>query len=97
MAFTAFMILSTVKEANNITGKRRSSFHPEKNVRFSIYMKLIMNFFQISSLISDIDLKWPDYAGVFIIFQSAFGSTLSQLLSLDCVVIGKIRIKRKIK
>ena len=64
---------------------------PKKNnfftidVEFSVYLKIFLNYLQMLSSFSQLDLQLPSFIHDYLSFSSIFGSAPTQFMSLDCL------------
>lgn len=72
--------------ANRI--KKKENNTPPFNIKKggSIYLKILMNYFQIIAVIHSIDLRWPFYADDFLKANSQIATMTNEVLSFDCVL-----------
>ncbi|CAG9313302.1 unnamed protein product [Blepharisma stoltei] len=55
----------------------------------SIFFKILLNYFQVISIIIKMKLPWPWYADSWLSYQSYPGDIPTHLLSIDCLLIDK--------
>ena len=51
-----------------------------------------MNYIHMVSIISGMDLRWPYYVESFLNVQSNVGNVGSQVISVECLILGKEKI-----
>lgn len=86
------MVHSANKEAEEYASENdaKSSFKLDKCL--SIYLKIYMNYIHMISIISGMDFRWPYYIENYFSVQNNVGSVSSQVISIECLIIGKIVI-----
>ena len=52
----------------------------------SVYMKILLNYFQMVSFIKSLDVKWPFYADEYLKSVAFINSVSSSIVSIDCLV-----------
>lgn len=63
------------------------SDRPDRRKRgISIYLRILMNYFQSIGLIHNLGLKWPYYVRNFLGFYSNAGSISRKTISIDCIL-----------
>ena len=60
------------------------TFDPKKGI--SVYLKILLNYLQMISIIQSLDLKWPFYVRSYLNVYSNFGGVSTQILSFDCLL-----------
>lgn len=69
----------------NDTVNSNSANHLRKGL--SIYMKILLNYLQMLSIIQSFELNWPFYARSYFNFFSSVGGGIStQVISIDCLL-----------
>ena len=76
IALFAFMVRSTLNSAAQ-----------PKNLT-SIYMKILMNHFQLILLVSSFNFKWPEQLEVFFKQTAPVSEASTQVISIDCFLTG---------
>lgn len=52
----------------------------------SVYLKVLLNYLQMISIIQSLELKWPFYVRNFLNVYSNIGGVSNQILSVDCLL-----------
>lgn len=52
----------------------------------SVYLKILLNYLQMISIIRSLELKWPFYVGNYLDIYANFGGVSTQILSFDCLL-----------
>ena len=52
--------------------------------KIQIYLKIIINYLQVLSIINSYEMKWPSNVSIFMKYYSSFSMT-SSFMSLDCI------------
>ena len=66
------------------SGKDIDFFDFKKGV--SIYLKIMLNYLQLISIIQNIDLRWPFYAKTYFDVYKNMGGVSTQTVSLECIL-----------
>ncbi|CDW79966.1 UNKNOWN [Stylonychia lemnae] len=61
----------------------------EKKNAVSIYMKILMNHFQLILLVSSFNFSWPEEVTSFFSSSSPVAESSSQIFSIDCFMTGQ--------
>lgn len=61
-----------------------SSFDIKKGL--SIYLKILLNYLQLISIVENLELKWPFYAKSYLNVYTNMGSVSTQTVSLECIL-----------
>jgi hypothetical protein len=91
-SFIGFLVYAAVRDARRIISEDQK-ISISINKFFSIYLKLLMNYIQVVSVISSMDLKWPIYARSFTEAQSNVGNAPSHIISIECLLLGEEKFK----
>jgi hypothetical protein len=54
----------------------------------SSYLKILLNYFQLVSILRKIDLKWDDNLLRFFMVQQIFSGSGMQVISIECLIQG---------
>lgn len=69
--------------ANNISrGNSENNITNKKSV--GIFLKILLNYFQIVSFCKDLNLNWPYLTRILFEIQMKIGETTNQILSFEC-------------
>ena len=75
--------LRSFKENNSANSNRNNAtFDIKKGV--SVYLKILLNYLQMISIIESLNLKWPVYLQNFLNIHSNIGGVSTEALSLEC-------------
>ena len=69
---------------NNFNSGRYNNYDTDKSI--SIYIKILINYSQMISIIHTLQMKWPFYVTDFFQFLSYFGFFSTNIISLDCLL-----------
>ena len=58
----------------------------KKNKKISVYMKILLNYFQMISFIKSLDVKWPFFVEEYLKSAAFISSVSTSILSIDCLV-----------
>ena len=71
----------------NLTNSINSNASEEIKKGMSIYMKILLNYLQMITILQNFELKWPFYVRNYLNFFASFGGGLSaQVISTDCLL-----------
>ena len=76
------MRISIAKSGNSSQTHR--TFDPKKGM--SVYLKILLNYLQMVSIIENMELKWPFYVRNYLNVYSNIGGVSTQILSFDCLL-----------
>lgn len=79
---TSNSIKKSIKNENN--ENEFELFNHKKTV--SIYLKILLNYIQLISIIQSMEMKWPYYAKEYFGAYSNFGSVSTQTISFECLL-----------
>ena len=66
---------------------KRSAFRTlDTKKEMSVYLKILLNYLQMISIIRSLELKWPFYVGNYLNIYANFGGVSTQILSFDCLL-----------
>ena len=69
------------------TDKPNNKKRKSKNKNMSIYLKILLNYLQMISIMQGFQLKWPFYVRNYLNFFSSVGGGISaQAISVDCLM-----------
>jgi hypothetical protein len=80
------MIIVIIISSLMVYTTMRSAMKP-KSLK-SIYMKILLNHFQLVSISALFNLEWPREVLTFLQGQEGIGVVADQILSIDCLLIG---------
>ena len=52
----------------------------------SVYLKILLNYLQMISIIQSLELKWPFYVSNYLNIYSNLGGVSTQIISFDCLL-----------
>ena len=73
----------------------RTSFQHSQQIRsienldenkFSIYFKILLNYFQVTAILSSIEFKWPFFISDTLVAYSGINGLESKIIAIDCIV-----------
>lgn len=67
-----------------VKSTRDTAFSP--SVIISIYIKIFINYLQLVSIVSTLDLDWPDQVKTIFSIQNSANSVSEQIVSFDCLL-----------
>ena len=66
---------------------RWKKYKTELRKGMSIYMKILLNYLQMLTIVQSFDLKWPFYVKNYLNFFASVGGGISpQVISVDCLL-----------
>ena len=78
-------MVETLRSFKSEAGKLKQdsvTFSPQKGV--SVYLKILLNYLQMISIIESLQLKWPIYVQNYLNVYANIGGVSTEVLSLDC-------------
>ena len=80
------------KNVNEVNNEDSDIFDIKKGV--TIYLKILLNYLQLISIIHSFDLKWPFYVKEYLNIYSSAGNLSDQAISFECLLFDyEISIK----
>jgi len=76
--------LGSIDKGSNIKKSSNRAFDVKKGM--SVYLKILMNYLQMVSIIQSLDLQWPFYVQNYLNVYSNIGGVSTQILSFDCLL-----------
>ena len=58
----------------------------KKNKKTSVYMKIILNYFQMVSFVKALDVKWPFNTDEYLKSVSVLNSISTSVVDLECLI-----------
>ncbi len=89
------LVESNNKEALRTLQKGVDEVRALERRKTIIFFRIVVNYFHMISIISDIDFRWPIEIKSFLKIQSSFGTAGIEVLSLECLFSRKITISYK--
>lgn len=74
----------TEKENKKFISDEENIFDIKKGV--TIYLKILLNYLQLISIIQNFDLKWPFYVKEYLNIYSSVGNLSDQSISFECLL-----------